>query len=334
MSLQSLIEAGVQLDRHPEDLEREGAFTVPCPPGAEECPSVTLRELAQHAKGSLADFTMQHLAIQDSATHSLEPGVLQMFCPGLNTAEPEASRRTAYYVDKLRVPMAHFHNGSTRNHGVKGLRGKLAAKRDWLHSLFVYRNISNSILGDRIEELILLNLAQAKPQKIRAAFYSDSTIAYLQAMIHMMRNIERGKSELNRTKEEVEALLSETLFVELYGNGCNFLPKGPQYVIWTDINDSVTYRKDFFRRQHWGCSGKFPDPNNPDVLYIDYEGPYTDKGFNAHNLPANGIHVVRETLQRNGCANGEELYHQAMSGKKIDVPARGEVEGDPAELWD
>lgn len=329
MSLQSLLDAGVQVDRHPKDHDREGAFSVPEDPLS----SVSLDALTKHTGNDLAGFTMTHLKHTPPSGREPEPGVLQLFCPGLNTAEPEASRRTAYLSKHLDLPMAHFHNGSLHSSGINGFKGKLQAQRDWLHGFLVYRNVTNSLLGDRIEELLVKNLAQTTPQKIRAAFYSDSTLAYVQAVRQLTKNMERGKYGPRRKAAEIEQLLADTLFVELHGNGCFYLPKGPRYLVWTDLNDGVTFRKDFWRRQRWGRSAQFPDPDNQDVVYLDYSGPFTDKGFNAHNLQANGVHVIRETLSRHSCLHGEALYELAKSGQEISVPKQGEVQGDPEELW-
>ncbi len=333
MSLQTLLNLGVNVDRHPKDKEREGAFSVPEEPLPSEPASVNLVELGKHSQGDLAGFTMSHLAFHPSPETQPEAGILQLFCPGLNTAEPEASRRTGYLAGQLKTPLAHFHNGSLRSHGINGFRGKLKAQRDWLHGFLVYRNLVNSLLGDRIEQLLLLNLSQPNPQRIRAAFYSDSTLAYVQAMVQLRKSLAKGKIGARLKPEEIDKLLADTLFVELHGNGCFFLPKGPRYVVWTDINDAVTFRRDFWRRQRWGRSAKFPDPNNSDVVYIDYEGPYTEEGFNAHNLPANGVHVMREVFQRNNLKDSEALYALAKSGQEIQIPKRHEVQGDPNELW-
>ena len=41
--------------------------------------------------------------------------------------------------------------------------------------------------------------------------------------------------------------------------------------------------------------------DNPDAVYVDYDGPFDN--FDAHNLAAGGIHVVKETLRLNGVSH-------------------------------
>lgn len=341
----ALLASGYDVSHIPRDYDREGRISVP---GAPDW-SASLEGIAAKADGDLAR-AFTPLTLTPKSGKQPEPGVISVFIPGLNTPEPEASRRTQIYVDHLDTPMANMANGSRESLGDFDPLGfgpfKVeAGRRDWLSAGLTYLSLRTPPLSQKVADLLALNFAQAEPQKVRLSFYSDSTISMVQGLkLFTKQEVERRMDQLkaegkNPRRRDVEAQVKQDLhdkvFIELHGNACYSLPEGPRYLVWTDKNDSLTFGKNPFAPQgKTGVSGKHPDPDYKDVVYIDYEGPFSDKGFNAHNLAANGIYTVAETLRRNGVENGEELYELAKSGRGLDIPQKGEVAGVAEELWD
>ena len=129
--------------------------------------------------------------------------------------------------------------------------------------------------------------------------------------------------------EEVHALLSKHLFVEMHGNVAKDLPQGPQYVLWADKKDPITHGKTGSVFSEMGFSGTQKD-SNADVLYIDYDGPFSKT--DAHNLQAVGVHAVRQTWWANGVRNSQELFALYKKQGFIRVPEK--IIGDGGKLWD
>lgn len=340
----ALVREGYDVAHIARDYDREGRISVP---GAAEW-SVGIEGMKAKAGEDLAA-AFAPLTLRPKSGKEPEPGVITVFVPGLNTPEPEASRRTQIYVDNLDTPMANMANGSRESLGTFDPVGALpfkidAGRRDWVSAGLAYLSLRQPPLSQRVADLLAANFAQASPQKMRLTFYSDSTISTVQGLkLFKEQEVERRMDKLmadgHRPRKKdvlasVEADLKRLVFIELHGNACYSLPEGPRYLVWTDKNDSLTFGKNpFSPHGKTGVSGQHPDPDYHDVVYIDYEGPYSDQGFNAHNLAANGIYTVAETLRRNGVTNGEELYELAKGGHILDVPAKDEVQGAPSELW-
>lgn len=326
-----LLAAGWHPQMSPTDRLREGTFTIPGNPSF----SVTVKDVANQVKalGGLNAALMGDVAFHPRSGNGVQPGVTRVFIPGLNTPEPEASRRTQYYVDRLGLSMAHLHNGTSLTEEVlRPSRGFLDAwvpanKRDWLDAMMIRRGKRDSPLGNKVADLLEAAYADPKAGLLDMAWYSDATIAGQRGMeTFKQRMVAKGKS-----LEEVEKWLKAHVLVELHGNACTHLPVGPRYLVWTDRNDPLTTKPE--GNHHTGVDGRCPDKHNRDAVYVDYEGPLSKAGdFESHNLAAGGIHVVAEILKRNGVTTPEQLWEKAQQGP-LKIPAKGDVAPDLRERW-
>lgn len=341
----ALIAMGYPVEQVARDYEREGRLSVP---GAAEW-SVRVDGLSAMARDRDLASLMAPLTLTPKLGGAPEPGVISVFVPGLNTPEPESSRRTQLYVDALGTPMANLANGTRASLGdwdpVRWLPFKIkAGRRDWMSAGLSYLGLRRPPLSQRVADLLAVNFAQPQPQKMRLAFYSDATISLVQGMeLFIEQEVERRMARAIDVKEspglesiraQVQSDLRKHVFVELHGNACFRLPKGPRYLVWTDVNDPLTNRDNPFAPQgKVGVSSAHPDPAQKDAVYIDYEGLYSTRGFDAHNLAANGIHAIAQTLRRNGVSHGEALYEKAVRGEMIKIPGAYELGGTEEELW-
>ena len=313
------------------DIQREGRFTDPRDPSQ----SVSVEQMVQRAKDqdtSLGHQVMQH-AFQPEQTQALPKEGMRLFVPGLNTPEPEASRRTQEVARILDQPMAHMHNGTHLEADLPH-----ADQIDYVVALMTRMGIKSSPLIDELVRLMTANFEQDQPEPIHAILYSDSTIAGTQAISRFReeeirnriakRSPSQRRSARTEVSAEVDALLRKYLFVELHGNAVADLPQGPRYLVWTDTEDPISHRELPFTDQTFGLHGQQRD-DNPDAIYVDYDGPF--RNFDAHNLAAGGAYVVEATLRLNGVETPQELHEKAQAGEKILVPQN--VKGNPKELW-
>lgn len=315
------------------DLSREGTITDPSGGGA-----VTVAEAiaeAGAADGSFAAFLMQRYGFQPGIDENRAPDsdTLRVMVPGLNTPEPEASRRTALYADVQGQSMMHLHNGTY-------LDTQLPASEqlDYASAALTRLGVQETELMRQLETLLQSALSGAEPADVHAILYSDSTIGGTRAIASFRaREIQRRINDLPPSRRrsareevtaEVDALLREHLFVELHGNAAGDLPAGPRYLVWTDTEDQMTHT-DLPWGGQLGRDAAHPD-SDADAVYVDYDGPFS--GGDAHNLAAGGIHVVRATLDANGVRTTEELWAKARRGEELVVPEG--VKGDVSELWD
>ena len=315
------------------DLAREGTITAP-QTGAAVAVSQAIDE-ARAADGSFAAFLMGRYGFQAGVEANRAPAddTLRVMIPGLNTPEPEASRRTALYADVQGQPMMHLHNGTWLDTSLPA-----PDQLDYASAALTRLGIQETELMRQLETLLEAAFHQAEPADVHAILYSDSTIGGTRAIARFrQREIRRRIAALPASRRrsarasvtrEVDALLKKHLFVELHGNATGDLPQGPQYLVWTDDEDQMTNTELPWGGQ-LGRDGANPDAD-ADAVYIDYDGPF--RGGDAHNLAAGGIHVVRATLDANGVRTTRELFDKARRGEEIVVPEG--VAGDPRELWD
>ena len=315
------------------DLAREGTITNPSGGGA--VPVARAIEEARAADGSFAAFLMQRYGFQPRIDENRAPdtNTLRLMVPGLNTPEPEASRRTALYADVQGQAMMHLHNGTY-------LDTQLPAtdQLDYASAALTRLGVQETELMRQLETLLQSALSGAEPSDVHAILYSDSTIGGTRAIANFRANEirrriaalppARRRSSREAVTAEVDELLRKHLFVELHGNAAGDLPAGPRYMVWTDTEDQMTNTELPWGGQ-LGRDGQNRD-SDADAVYVDYDGPFS--GGDAHNLAAGGIHVVRATLDANGVRTTEELYEKAQRGEKIVVPEG--VKGDVSELWD
>ena len=95
------------INRADWDIQREGRFTDP----KDQSRSFDIEGIAQTARENGVDvgtYIMEQLAFQPSSPINKEDDTLRFFVPGLNTPEPESSRRTQYYAENYGQPMAHL----------------------------------------------------------------------------------------------------------------------------------------------------------------------------------------------------------------------------------
>ena len=197
--------------------------------------------------------------------------------------------------------------------------------------------MKSSPLIDELTKLLSANFQLETPEDIHAIRYSDSTIAGTQAISRFKRQeIARRMGQLaplkrrssrHKIAEEVDALLKTHLFVELHGNAVADRPAGSRYLVWTDDSDPLSHKPLPFGGR-LGLSENNKD-DNPDAVYIDYDDPFNN--FDAHNLAAGGVHVVKQTLRLDQVSSSPELYEKAQSGSKILIPKN--VAENPKELW-
>ncbi|HCH62819.1 MAG TPA: hypothetical protein DFR83_08445, partial [Deltaproteobacteria bacterium] len=275
------------------DLSREGTITDPRGKGAVTVASAI--EEARAADGSFAAFLMQRYGFQPRIDEHRAPDTdtLRVMVPGLNTPEPEASRRTALYADVQGQPMMHLHNGTY-------LDTQLPApdQLDYASAALTRIGVQETELMRQLEALLSGALSGAEPSDVHAILYSDSTIGGTRAIANFRANEirrriaalppSRRRSAREDVTAEVDALLREHLFVELHGNATGDLPAGPRYMVWTDTEDQMTHTELPWGGQ-LGRDGQNRD-SDADAVYVDYDGPFS--GGDAHNLAAGGIHVV------------------------------------------
>ena len=308
------------------DIAREGTLTDPVDQSAVPLDRA-LAEGQAHG-GGIAAWLMDRYAFGDQGTAPGDP--LRVMVPGLNTPEPEASRRTAYYADVLGQDMLHLHNGTLGDADLP-----FAEHLDYAMAAGVRSGLKSTPLMDSLEQLLQANFSAAEPADIHAILYSDGTIGGARAIARfrrkeIARRMEgKGRDQRAAVAAQVDALLEEHLFVELHGNAVPDLPEGPRYLVWTDLDDSFS-RTEAPLLGELGLHGTNQDPDNDRAVYVDYDGPFG--GVDAHNLAAGGVHVVAETLRLNGVSSPQELWELVDSGAEIAVPER--VSGDSRELWD
>ena len=303
------------------DMRREGTLTDPKGRGAVPLDRAMAEAKAQGQR--FGDWLMARYAFQPSAPAAPD-GTLRFFSPGLNTPEPVASQRTAYYADKLNQPMVHLHNGTNTDPAVPG-----SENIDYAMAMATRNTGRTTPLIDSMVRLLKAALTGAEPQDVHAILYSDSTIAGSKAITIVRQQMiaARASKGAAAATKEVDALLRKHLFVELHGNVAADLPKGPRYVAWADRKDELTH-KPLPGGGALGLSGQNRD-SEADVLYMDYDGPYG--GADAHNLQAVGVHAVRQTWWANGVRDSEGLFDKAKGGAPVQ-PAQN-IQGDKGKLW-
>lgn len=309
------------------DIEREGTFTDPQSRGAVPVDKAFAEAKAQGK--SFGAWLMERYAFQPKGEKTTPAGdaTLRIFSPGLNTPEPKATPRTAYYADKLGQPMVHLHNGSNDDAGFAN-----ADKIDYATALAVRSGLKSTPLLGSLVTLLKAALSGAEPQDVHAILYSDSTIAGSRAIAivrkQMIESRQRKGMPADKAEAEVNRLLEKHLFVEMHGNVAADLPQGPRYVLWTDQSDTITHNRPHPRLPEMGFSGSHRD-RDANALYIDYDGPFG--GADAHNLESNGVHAVRQTWAANGVSSSQALFDKHSRGEGITVPSK--ITGDASRLW-
>ena len=303
------------------DIKREGTITDPSGGGP-----VTIDTAMAEAREQGQDFgqwLMDRYAMQPSSPVP-QDDTLRIFSPGLNTPEPEASRRTAYYAEALGQPMVHIHNGTNLDYDVPG-----SDSLDMATAAATRFTPRRTALMNSLVQVLQSSLAGAQPRDIHAIFYSDSTIAGTRAIGIVRQQMIQARSHMGReaAEKEVDALLREHLFVELHGNVSGDLVPGPRYIAWTDEKDNMTHTG-LPGGGELGFSGIQKDAD-AEVLYVDYNGPIG--GGDAHNLAAVGVHAVNAVLELNGVKDQEALFELSRT-QPIKVPK--DIKADLSELWD
>ncbi len=305
------------------DMRREGTLTDPN--GGAPVPLERAMAEAKTQGKTFGEWLMGRYAFKPSNPTEADR-TLRIFSPGLNTPEPVASKRTAYYADKLNQPMLHLHNGTNMDASVPS-----SENIDYATSMATRNTDRRTPLIDGMVTLLKSALSGAEPQDVHAILYSDSTIAGSKAIAIVRQQMIKarvGKGEGKAAAEKaVDALLRKHLFVELHGNVVADLPKGPRYVAWADREDDLTHKK-LPGGGELGLSGTNRD-KDADVLYMDYDGPFG--GADAHNLQATGVHAVRQTWWANGVRDSEGLFEKAKSGANVKPAAN--IKGDKGKLW-
>ena len=327
---QTLGEVGQRaMGRGTGDIRREGTFTDP----ASGRPVTVGRAKAEASaqRERLGDHLMDRYAFQPSGRRTTPPGddTLRLFSPGLNTPEPEASRRTQYYANQLGQPMVHLHNGSNADAKMPG-----AANLDYATFAATRLPMGRSTpLIDSMAQVLSAALTGAKPQDVHAILYSDSTVAGSRAIARVRQQMIASRlqngMDAKRATAEVQQLLDRHLFVEMHGNVTDDLPAGPRYLMWADRKDDLTHKDLPGTDRTLGLHGKNRD-RDANAVYVDYNGPYG--GADAHNLAATGVHAVRATWAANGVDSSQELFERARAnGGQLKPP--GPIQGDPKRLW-
>jgi len=224
-----------------------------------------------------------------------------------------------------------------------GLGDPVRAHADSIDALAVRAGLRSTEYMQQLQTLLQATLTGAEPQDVHAILHSDATIEGMRVVAEFKQKlIAQRLAKLPRSRRraaragitrEVEQLLKKHLFIELHGNATPKLPTGPRYLVWTDEEDPVTHQElpqpqqsipgiGPHLPQHSlgpvGVSGKNRAAPDPNVVYVDYDGPFPN--WDSHNLTAGGIHVVKATLELNGVRTTEALHAKAMRGETIKVP--------------
>ncbi len=307
------------------DVQREGTLTEPVSRRA--VPMDQALAEAKASKEPLGAWIMKRYAHtpKGESTTAATDTTLRFFAPGLNTPEPEASRRTEHYATTLGQPMLHLHNGTNLDAKVP-----FADKLDYATAAVNRMGVGTTPLMDSIVTLLEAALTGADPQDVHAILYSDSTIAGSRAIAtvrqQMITKRVRGGASRESAEATTDALLEKHLFVEMHGNVVGDLPKGPRYMLWADEKDDLTHGE--LGGSETGLSGRNKDAD-ANAQYVDYNGPFG--GADAHNLAASGVYAVRETWAANGVSSSQELFEKGEAGKGVRVPEK--TSGNPAKLW-
>ena len=314
------------------DIQREGRFTDP----QDQSTSFDIEGIAQTARENDVDvgtYIMEQLAFQPSSPINKEDDTLRFFVPGLNTPEPESSRRTQYYAENYGQPMAHLHNGTNLDSGLP-----MSDQIDYIAAMSVRQGLKGTKLMDSMEQVLEANSLRRNQKKSMLCSIPMERLVVFEPLRIFRRNensttsskmpFHQRISKVHEVTKEVEALLQKYVFVELHGNAAPDLPIGPEYLIWTDKEDQMTHNELPFGLGDMGMHGANRS-DTPNASYIDYDGPFS--GGNSHNLAAGGVHVVKETLQLNGVTTTRELHDLIQSGEPIVLPKN--VKGDEKELW-
>ncbi len=327
----------------PHDMKREGTITDPHD-RSKAVPVERALEEARAQGGGFGTYLMNRYGFGPQLPEGGRGDTLRFFSNGLNTPEPEASRRTRYIADLLGQPMMHLHNGTMKDErnpldlAGKGAGDLVRANADSVDAIAVRQGLRRTEYMKQLEKLLTAAFRGADPQDVHAILHSDATIGGPRVIAEFKhKEIERRLAKVplfrrlgarEQVTREVEALLERHLFVELHGNASAELPRGPRYLVWTDELDPVTHNE-LPVLGTLGVAGSHPASPDPNVVYVDYAGPFPD--WDSHNLTAGGAHVVKATLELNGVQTTEELHGLAASGATIKVP-KG-VRGDVKELW-
>ena len=343
----------------PGDMQREGTLTDPRDRSKAVPLAQALTEARQHG-GTFGSYLMNRYGFGPQLPEGGRGETVRFFSNGLDTPEPEASRRTRYMADTLQQPMMHLHNGTMQedrnvlDHVPGGLGDHVRQWADEAQALAVRSGLQQTEYMKQLHKLLTASLSGADPKDVHAILHSDATIGGARVIAEFKeKEIARRLSKLPRGRRqaaragatrEVEQLLKTHLFVEMHGNATPMLAQGPRYLVWTDEEDPVTHQQvpQAHKSLPWlgphlpehdlgpmGVSGRNPADFDPNVVYVDYDGPFP--GWDSHNLTAGGIHVVKAALELNGVRTTEELHAKAMRGETIEVP-KG-VQGDVSELW-
>ena len=302
------------------DMAREGTLTTP-----DRTALPVADALADVQPGqTLGEALMPELAHQPSGERTVpeDDTTLRVFVPGLNTPEPESSRRTQYYADHLGQPMLHLHNGTHLN-------GEEGGQLDYLEAAAVRLGLKETPLMESFRELLQAALMKAEPEEVHAILYSDATIGGTRVIKQLRRDlIQKRLSDGVPGQEataQVDALLDEHLFVELHGNAAKDLVPGPRWALWTDIKDGFTHNQPLGFGPELGLSGRQRDAD-ANAMYLDYDGPFS--GGDAHNLASTGVHAVRAIWEANGVSSTQELFEQVGP---VHMPPV--TQGDASESW-
>jgi hypothetical protein len=311
------------------DIEREGTLTDPR--SRKPVPLDRAFAEARAQRQEFGEWLMERYAFKPSTpTVAPNDNTLRIFSPGLNTPEPEASRRTAYYAEQIGQPMVHLHNGTNADAGIAN-----AEMLDFAAAARTRAGIGSTPLLNSLVTILKTALSGADPQDVHAILYSDSTIAGSRAIGVVRRQLietrVKGGKDTKAATAEVDALLERHLFVEMHGNVVEDLPRGPRYVLWSDVKDNITHGKMPVTGKDQGLSGVPGGRKDADAraLHVDYDGPFG--GADAHNLGAVGVHAVRQTWAANGVNSSQALYERNRGGAEVNVPST--VRGDASRLW-
>lgn len=312
-----------------DDMRREGTFSDPRTGGAVDVGQARAEAGADQQR--LGDHLMERYAFQPRGARTVagDDRTLRLFAPGLNTPEPEASRRTQYYADHLGQPLVHLHNGTRQEAPVPG-----ANRLDYLDNAVTRAVPDRSTdLIDSMTDVLSTALTGADPQDVHAILYSDSTLSGSRAIGRVRHQMVEARVAGGMAPEqataEVEALLAEHLFVEMHGNVVDDLPAGPRYLLWADRKDGLTHQALPGTGGTVGLSARNPDAD-ADAVYVEYDGPIG--GEDAHNLAATGVHAVRATWAANGVSSSQELFERAKANGGQVAPHLP-YEGDVTQLW-
>eukprot|EP00892_Ulva_mutabilis_P003863 jgi/Ulvmu1/1849/UM012_0005.1 len=274
-----------------------------------------------------------------------------IFAPGLNTLhmvkpgwmdETTTPQRLLHYVGLLQRPMAQMHLGTDMDQGEAaipispavslfvnvngsalesaGIKPRIEdghayfapRQRDRMESALTRVGFARPLLQAHIVQLLSRNEKEREPLVLMP--YSRSTAEIsgaLQTYIDGYVKEHGGWMGAAEAREDVEAILRETLTVFTIGNVNRKWPDGPAYVHMSGVSGREEGGTDTLV-QAQGVHAGAPEGAGADAVFLHPDGLFS--GPDAHNFGASGASNLRIIMNMNDCVTFREVWEKAQEG--------------------